>query len=146
MFEIKEIDPELTYEIRHMVLRPNQNIIECMYETDLETGGFHVGAFHRDKLISVVSFCIENNPNFSSDKQYRLRAMATLPEFRKLGAGRELVNYGENIMKARGCDIVWCNGRTTAQEYYERLGFKPYGNIFDYPPIGPHIVMYKRLR
>jgi GNAT superfamily N-acetyltransferase len=145
MFEIKEINPELTYEIRHIVLRPNQTIKECMYETDLETGGFHVGAFHKGKLISVVSFCMENNPKFSSEKQYRLRAMATLPEFRKLGAGRELVNYGENIIKARGYDLLWCNGRTTAQEYYERLGFKIYGSIFDYPPIGPHIAMYKKL-
>ncbi|WFA08871.1 GNAT family N-acetyltransferase [Tissierella sp. Yu-01] len=146
MFEIKEINPELTYEIRHIVLRPHQTIRDCMYETDLEVGGFHIGAFYNGKLISVVSFCIQNNSEFSSEKQYRLRAMATLPEFRKLGAGRELVNYGESIIKARDYDILWCNGRTTAQEYYERLGFKPYGSIFGYPPTGPHIVMYKRLR
>jgi ribosomal protein S18 acetylase RimI-like enzyme len=99
-----------------------------------------------DKLISIVSFCIEDNPDFSIEKQYRLRAMATLPEFRKMGAGREIVNYGENIIKVKGYDILWCKGRTTVQGYYERLGFSPFGEVFDYPPIGPHIVMYKDLR
>ncbi|MBC8586964.1 GNAT family N-acetyltransferase [Paratissierella segnis] len=146
MFEIKEITPEMTYDIRHRILRPHQTMNYCIYDTDKQDGSFHIGAFYMDKLISIVSFCIEDNPDFSIEKQYRLRAMATLPEFRKMGAGREIVNYGENIIKVKGYDILWCKGRTTVQGYYERLGFSPFGEVFDYPPIGPHIVMYKDLR
>jgi len=146
MFEIKEIKPDITYEIRHKILRPNQDIADCIYKTDLEAGGFHLGAFYDGELVSVVSFCIENNSKFLSEKQYRLRAMATLPEFRKLGAGRKIVNYGEDMIKSMDYDILWCNARATAQGYYEKLGFEPYGDIFDYPPIGLHILMYKRLR
>lgn len=146
MFVIKEITPEMTYEVRHTVLRPHQSIDDCIYDTDKKEGSFHIGAFNNGKLISIVSFCVENNPDFNSEKQYRLRAMATLPEFRKLGAGRKIVSYAENIIKSQGYDILWCKGRTTVQEYYEKLGFKPYGDVFDYPPIGPHIVMYKTLK
>lgn len=97
MFEIKEITPEMTYDMRHRVLRPHQTMNDCMYNTDKEEGSFHVGAFYMDKLISIVSFSLEDNPHFIGKKQYRLRAMATLLEFRKLGAGRKIVNYGENI-------------------------------------------------
>jgi ribosomal protein S18 acetylase RimI-like enzyme len=79
------------------------------------------------------------------ERQYRLRQMATLEEYRKLGAGRAVVNFAEKIIKERGFDFIWCKGRTTVQKYYENLGFKPHGDVFDYPPIGPHIVMYKQL-
>ncbi|KJE31387.1 putative yitI [Bacillus licheniformis] len=29
--------------------------------------------------------------------------------------------------------------------YYEKLGFSEQGEVYDIPPIGPHILMYKKL-
>lgn len=145
MFEIRRIEPKMTYSLRHSVLRPHQTLEDCKYDTDHETNAFHVGAFYQGNLISVASFCIEKYPDFPIEKQYRLRAMATLEEFRKLGAGRSVVSYAENLMKEQDVYFLWCKGRTTVQEYYGKLGFKAHGKVFDYPPIGPHIVMYKKI-
>lgn len=145
MFDVKEIAPEMTYSIRHRVLRPHQTLHDCIYDTDFMDGSFHVGLFHNKQLISIASFNIENHPYFNSDKQYHLRAMATLPAYRNMGAGRTVVNYAEEKIRLKGFEIIWCNGRTSVQAYYEKLGFKPYGEIFDYPGLGPHIVMYKEL-
>jgi ribosomal protein S18 acetylase RimI-like enzyme len=145
MLEVRNIEPEMTYGLRHSVLRPHQTVEDCKYETDHEDDAFHVGAFYQERLISIASFCVEKNPDFSNDRQYRLRAMATLEEFRRLGAGRAVVTYAENVIKEQGVDFLWCKGRTTVQEYYNKLGFKKHGEVFDYPPIGPHIMMYKRL-
>jgi GNAT superfamily N-acetyltransferase len=145
VLEVRIIEPEMTYSLRHIVLRPSQRIEDSKYDTDHEEDAFHIGAFFQGKLISVASFIIDRNPDFSIEWQYRLRQMATLEEYRKLGAGRAVVNFAENILKERGFDFIWCKGRTKVQKYYEKLGFKPYGDVFDYPPIGPHIVMYKQL-
>lgn len=145
MFEIRKVSPEIIYNIRHKVLRPHQSINDCIYDTDNEEGSFHIGAYHQGKLISIASFCVEMNTELSIEPQYRLRAMATLEEFRKQGAGREIVTYAESIIKTKGINLLWCKGRTTVQEYYERLGFMAFGQVFDYPPIGPHIIMYKVL-
>lgn len=145
MLEVRKIDPEMTYHLRHTVLRPNQPIEESMYDSDHDDTTFHVGAFYRGKLITVVTFIIENLPDVPFEKQYRLRQMATLEDYRKLGAGRAVVNFAENFIKELGYTFVWCKGRTSVQEYYERLGFKPHGEVFDYPPIGLHIVMCKEL-
>ncbi|KOP82688.1 GNAT family N-acetyltransferase [Cytobacillus solani] len=145
MIEIREIEPELTYIIRHSVLRPHQTIEDCKYDTDHGNGAFHVGVFYQKILISVGSFCIEKNPDFQTEMQYRLRGMATLEEFRKLGAGRSLISYAENSIKSQGFDLLWCKGRTTVQAYYSKLGFEVHGEVFDYPPIGPHIIMVKQL-
>ena len=145
MFDIKIIDSEMTYNIRHKVLRPNQPIEDSKYDTDNQENSFHVGGFHNGQLISIVSFCIQNHPDFSSETQYRLRAMATLEGFRNKGVGRHLVDYAENIIKKRGYDFLWCNARTSAQQYYNKLGFKPHGEVYDQKYIGPHIILYKEL-
>lgn len=145
MLEVRRITPEMTYGLRHRVLRPHQTLEDCKYDTDCEDNSFHVGAFYDGKLISVASFCVEKHADFPIEMQYRLRAMATLEEFRKLGAGRAVVSFAESILKERNVDFLWCKGRTTVQEYYNKLGFKMHGEVFDYPPIGPHIVMYKKL-
>ncbi|MFS0823329.1 GNAT family N-acetyltransferase [Bacillus sp. 1P02SD] len=145
MLVVKQIAPEMTYDLRHSILRPHQPMEACMYDTDHQEGGFHVGAFYEGKLISIASFCAVSNEDFPSRNQYRLRAMATLGEYRKLGAGREVVNFAESILKEKGTELLWCLGRTSVQKYYEKLGFRPSGEVFDYPPIGPHIVMVKIL-
>ena len=145
MFEIRKIEASETYTIRHSVLRPHQPFEECKYDTDYEDGSFHIGAFYQGTLVSIASFCLENHPDFPIEKQYRLRAMATLEDYRRLGAGRLIVSCGEQIIKQMGIYFLWCSGRTSVQGYYEKLGFKVHGEIFDYPPIGPHIIMFKKL-
>ena len=145
MLEFRKIEPEMTYNLRHTVLRPHQKIEDSMYDSDNENHAFHVGVFYQGRLISVASFIAEKHPDFPIERQYRLRQMATLEDFRKLGAGRAVVNYAENFIKEQGVTFIWCKGRTTVHEYYSNLGFREYGEVFDYPPIGQHIVMYKKI-
>ena len=145
MLHVKMIDPEMTYHLRHQILRPKQSIEDSKYDSDFEEGAFHVGAFFQGKLISVASFIIDQHPDVTIERQYRLRQMATLEEYRKLGAGRAVVQFAEKVIKDCGFDFLWCKGRTTVQPYYLKLGFEPHGEVFDYPPIGPHIIMCKKL-
>jgi GNAT superfamily N-acetyltransferase len=145
MLVVREIEPKMLYDIRHSILRPHQPFEACIYDTDHDKDAFHIGAFYENKLISIASFYKEKHPDLSYEIQYRLRAMATLPEHRKLGAGRAVVEYAEKRMEEKKAELLWCMGRTNVQEYYEKLGFQAFGEVFDYPPIGPHIVMYKEL-
>lgn len=145
MFNIRKINPEMAYHLRQTILRPNQPIEDSMYETDFASSSFHIGAFHQGKLISVASFIVDHYPDFPIKNQYRLRQMATHENFRRLGSGRSIVNYAENIIKERNVHFLWCKARTNVKGYYKKLGFKTYGKPFDYPPIGPHIMMYKKL-
>ncbi|PAV29002.1 GNAT family N-acetyltransferase [Virgibacillus profundi] len=146
MLKVRKIRPELAYDLRHTILRPHQPFEACIYDADHDHDAFHVGAFYQDKLIGIASFYHENNPDFPFELQYRLRAMATMKEYRKLGAGRTAINFAENVIKEQGAVLLWCKGRTSVQEYYKKLGFETYGDVFDYPPIGPHIVMYKKIK
>lgn len=143
MLEVKLIKAEKTYSLRHSILRPHMELKDCMYDTDNSEGSFHVGAFVKGQLVSIASFNVEKHPAFPAEKQYRLRGMATLEEFRNLGAGRKLVSFAQKLMLSEKVELLWCNARTTVQEYYYKIGFQAHGDVFDYPSIGPHIVMYK---
>lgn len=145
MLQIKEISPEETYGIRHKVLRPQQTIEDCKFEGDQSKGSFHLGAYLDQKLVSIASFYIERHPEIDGVLQYRLRGMATLEEYRKEKAGSSLLKRAEEIMLDHGADAWWCNARTGVAGYYKKQGLKENGEIFDLPPIGPHIVMYKNL-
>ena len=39
--------------------------------------------------------------------------------------------------------LAWCNARTSACAYYEKLGFTPRGGEFEIEGIGPHFVMVR---
>ncbi|MBO1264404.1 GNAT family N-acetyltransferase [Proteiniclasticum sp. SCR006] len=145
MFEVRYIHSRETLPIRQKILRPYQSQEACLYDTDDAEGSFHVGAFHDMKLVSIASFCPWQHEELEGTFHYRLRAMATLPEYRRMGAGKQVVQYAEEILREKGVDILWCQGRTSVTGYYERLGFLPQGDVFDYPPIGPHILLVKNL-
>jgi len=144
MFKIKEVILDDIIDFRHKILRPHQSIEDCIYDTDKHIETFHVGAFHKEKLVSIASFNRECNEIFPEIDQFRLRAMATNPDYRKLGAGRFIVKYAEEKLVKSGCSLLWCKGRTDVIEYYYKLGFESYGDVFDYFPIGPHIILFKR--
>lgn len=145
MLEIKQIEPEATYEMRHQVLRPNQKIEDCKYEADYEENSFHLGAFHNGKLISIASFYHEKNECFQERNQYRLRGMATLLGYRNQRAGSSLIVHAEKLMREKSARLWWCNARTSVSDYYKKLGLIEYGQEFDIHPIGPHKLMVKKL-
>ncbi|WP_172370975.1 GNAT family N-acetyltransferase [Sporosarcina jiandibaonis] len=145
MLVIKQINPEDTYQIRHIVLRPNQIIDECKYDDDYNENAFHLGAFLNGKLISVASYYEEQSKSFDGKVQYRLRGMATLPEFRNLRAGSALIQFAETILRDRHADLWWCNARISASSYYEKMGLSAFGDVFTINPIGPHKLMYKKI-
>lgn len=143
--EIKQITPEETFEIREKVLEKYQTMKEFEYDGDYERNSFHLGAFHEDDLISVGSFYHEKYPHFEEENQYRLRGMATLEEYQGKGAGTEILNYGEKLLKRRYARLLWCLASMPVSDYYTKFGLQEHGKIFVVESIGPHKVMYKIL-
>ncbi|PQZ50986.1 GNAT family N-acetyltransferase [Bacillus sp. MYb209] len=145
MITVKHIDASETYLFRQTILRPNQPLEDCKYPSDYETDTFHLGAFINDELISIASFSKEIYPDLQTGIHYRLRGMATLPNFRNQRAGSSLIHKAEQILQERNANILWCNGRITVTDYYKRLGFHEHGEIFEIEPIGLHKVLYKKI-
>ncbi|MES5895772.1 MULTISPECIES: GNAT family N-acetyltransferase [Bacillus cereus group] len=145
MITVKYIDASETYVLRQKILRPSQTLADCKYSSDYKADTFHLGAFLNDELISIASFSKEIYPDLPTGVHYRLRGMATLPNFRNKHAGSSLIQKAEQVLQERKANILWCNGRITVTDYYKHLGFHEYGEIFEIEPIGLHKVLYKKI-
>jgi GNAT superfamily N-acetyltransferase len=145
MIKIRFISATDTYRIRQQILRPTQSIEECQYEGDLAQSSFHIGAFDEDVLISIGSYYQEAQKDLNGNLPYRLRGMATLPNYRGKGVGKQLIAFSEDVLKEKGCEMWWCNARISAGPYYEKLGLTQLGEVFEIEPIGPHVIMYKQM-
>ena len=72
--------------------------------------------------------------------------MATLPDYRSQGLSQALLRMAFPIIKQNFCTLLWCNARISAKGFYEKVGFEPKGEIFEVEGIGPHILMWTKIR
>ena len=70
--------------------------------------------------------------------------MATHPEFRGCGIGGGLLHYGEQIIQLQlKTDLIWCNARTGAVEFYRQQNWRVVSEEFMITGVGPHYRMVK---
>lgn len=143
MIQIKEISAEETFPIRLEVLRKNIPL-PFEFKGDFEVETFHLGAFKNDKLIAVSSYMKVNNKNFEGN-QCQLRGMATLTEYQGFGAGKLMLQKAVQILKEKNSNLLWCNARIAAIDFYKKQGFETFGKKFEISYVGKHYVMFKKM-
>ncbi len=141
--DIKVVAAKDIRPLRNLVLRPNLPIETTYYDLDNDIETFHLASIMDNTIISIGTFYPENDIELQTKNGYRLRGMATDPKFRRKSAATKLMKESFVLLKEKKCDILWCNARLVAVEFYKSLGFKVTGKIFDIPSIGPHYKMYK---
>jgi len=146
-FSLHLISATETIDLRSRVLRPGQAIELCHYPEDNLPTSFHVGARNMNGKVLCNGTFIQQSHNFfpTAKWPYRLRGMASDPCVQKQGLGSAVVRHALKILTEKKCDLLWFNARTSAEIFYQKLGFVTIGETFDIPQIGPHKVMYKWL-
>ena len=132
--------------LRNKVLREGKLTNEqCRYTTDSLTGAFHLGYFINGALVCVASFHPQSHGSFLGEG-YQLRGMATAEEFRGRGIGNQLLNFGIVYLRGQKVNYLWCNARKKALPFYLNMGFEIISDEFELPGIGPHYVLYVKIR
>ena len=135
---IKKVDAEKIRLLRHSELRKGQDFSATSYLKDNEKDTFHIACIVNKKVVTCATFYPENNA-------YRLRGMATASNFQRKGYATELMIESFKELKEKKSDLLWCNARLVAVSFYESLGLKIIGNMFDIEGIGPHYYMHKKI-
>jgi GNAT superfamily N-acetyltransferase len=135
------------------VLRPGQQLTpEDLVD---EPGAFYVAAYTVDDVLAGAAtmlperFPLPAGAPPGPGRGWRLRGMATDPALRGQGFGEAVLNRAMAEAAARGGAYAWCNARTTAVPFYERLDFRREGDEFVITlPDGtdiPHYLMWTLL-
>lgn len=149
--DVRPITAAQTRPLRSEVLRPGQPPEALFYAGDDAPGSFHAGAFDGGEIVGTASVYLEPMPiqppaDLDPQRAFRLRGMATRPEYQGRGIGRAVLGLCVEHARAAGAEVLWCNARVGALGFYLRLGFATIGEEFEIAGIGPHFVMWRDLR
>lgn len=140
------ITADETLDLRSRILRPGQSLETVQYAEDFFTSTIHLGIKENGKIICNGTFMVNACSYFPKEpRAYRLRGMAVETEFQGRGLGTLILKKAEDIIREKKYPLLWFNARTSAQNFYEKNGYRSVGDVFDIPGGGPHIVMYKFL-
>jgi predicted GNAT family N-acyltransferase len=142
---IRKVDAEIIRPLRHSELRKGQDFSTTSYLKDYEIDTFHMAYISNEKIVTCATFYPEKSTKIKSKNAYRLRGMATDSNFQRKGYASDLMAESFKKLKNRDCDMVWCNARLVAVNFYKSVGFKITGNLFNIEGIGPHYYMYKEI-
>jgi GNAT superfamily N-acetyltransferase len=143
---IKKISPEDVLAIRNEVLREGRlTLNECRFPTDTIDGAFHLGYYADGELACIASFFPQNYEGYIGTG-YQLRGMATVEKHRGKGLGTLLLNFAIVYLQGKKAGYLWCNARKVALKFYMANGFEIISPEFEVPGIGPHYVMYLKIK
>lgn len=143
---VKQIPHEYTHHLRYKVLWPHRlNEDDCTIDNDDSPDTIHLAVIVDEKIICIGSLFRLSSDKLDFKNQYRLRAMATDPDYRGNHAGRVLIEYAIRILRHQNVDVLWCDARIIAVGFYQKLGFDLRDDIYEIPLIGPHKFMWTKL-
>jgi ribosomal protein S18 acetylase RimI-like enzyme len=142
--EIRRIAARDTIALRDAALRPGLPPGGSHYPGDEAPETLHLGVFSDNTLVAVATLCREAMPGMQSTTSWRLRGMATLPEYRSRGLGRQLAQRCFACAAEQGGTCVWCTSRVATVAFYRTLGFTECSDTFSLPQFSD--VLYIRMR
>ena len=143
--QIIKIDAKNIRPLRHSELRKGKDYSTTSYLKDNEKETFHLACLLDDRIVTCATFYPQKTGKIRAENSFRLRGMATDSGFKRQGFGAKLMKESFILLKEKGADFLWCNARFIAVSFYESLGFKISGEVFDIEGIGPHYYMFKEI-
>ena len=143
--KINKVNAEEIRSLRHSELRKGQDFSTTSYLKDHQSDTFHMTCILIEEIVSCATFYPEKIIQIKFDNPYRLRGMATYNKFQRKGYAKNLMIEAFKELKKRDCDMLWCNARIVAVDFYKSVGFKVIGDLFNIKGIGLHYYMYKEI-
>jgi len=97
------------------------------------------------QIVGIASLFHAAMPEKPALEGLQLRGMATAENVRRRGVGRALVAACLEAARLSRVELLWCNARTSARDFYLKCGFEVAGNEFEIPDVGPHFRMFVRM-
>lgn len=113
-------------EVRTLVFRDEQGIVGTIDTAREDAISFNVYAQVDDRVVATGRL----TPPSSTRPDAQLTWVATLPEFRRMGAASAIVNALVALADERRYPVVLTSAQTHAMQLYRKFGFTSYGTVF----------------
>jgi GNAT superfamily N-acetyltransferase len=131
-------------DLRWRILRAGLERQTAFFDGDNEPGTVHLVACRARNIIGCAT--ILQRP-WQDRPAWQLRGMAVEQPLQRAGIGTRLLEQVEQTVRQNfGPLQLWCNARTPATPFYQRLGWRIEGLEFVIPTAGPHFKMSKLLK
>ena len=133
----EELDTALN--IRRIVFVQEHNVpedIELDEFDTLDSGCVHILAFYKNKPIGTL------RANLTIKDKVKIQRFCFLPEYRKSGFGKQLLEFTENQLLKKGYKYFFLEAKFSVHPFYEKCGYKKVSDIF-YEVGVPHVKMVK---
>jgi predicted GNAT family N-acyltransferase len=124
--------------LRKEILRKPLGLSFTEEELAKEKEDILIGAFDDD---TILACCLLTKMD---DKCIKLRQMAVQNNLQGKGIGASMMNFAETVARDKGYKKLVMHARKTALGFYEKLGYKAFGDEFEEVTI-PHYIMEKKL-
>lgn len=128
--------------LRQAILRPTQSVDELTFDGDEDPEAVHLAV--GDPIVGITSVVPTAHPA-GGPGGWRIRMVGVVEERRGAGIGARLVSSALECARERDADEVWLSARLPLREWYEALGFEAFGEVYEKPPVGPHLDMRRSL-
>lgn len=125
-------------DLRMEILRKPLGLNFTQEDLDHEKDDILIGAFEDDDMVAC---CILTKV---SPELCKLRQMAVHQKMQRNGVGHAIMQFAENVARDAGFKTMTMHARKSAELFYEKQGYAPYGDEFIEVTI-PHIEMRKKL-
>jgi predicted GNAT family N-acyltransferase len=123
--------------LRYLVLRKPLDMEYDTKDIEKEYDQIHIGCYGSGKLIGCLSL------QHTGKEEVKMRQVAIHPDYQRLGIGRKLVIYSEDLAIKLNKNVVYCHARLNAVPFYVKLEYKKVGEQFEEVGI-PHFLMVKK--
>jgi GNAT superfamily N-acetyltransferase len=132
--------------LRWRILRAGLPRETADFDGDREPGTIHVGAFLSGTAENIACASFMRRP-WQDQPAWQLRGMAVRDDYQGKGLGARMLAFAEQALRDRHhSNQLWCNARTPATHFYEKLGWQKFGEEFAVPTAGPHFKMTRQMR
>lgn len=100
-----------------------------------------------DDIATHIVMYLDNHPFgccrlYKQENEYHIGRIAVLKPYRGKGYGEKILLEAEKVAKKMGADSISLSAQVRASGFYEKLGYKKYGEIY-FDEYCEHIAMKK---
>lgn len=144
---VERVEPTSLHAVRRRVLRGDDPATSVVDARDDDESALHVAGLLGERLVVTSSYYPSTSPVHPDRVTYQLRYMATDFDVQGRGYGARVASVAEAMLRERGVEEVWANGRDTALGFYLATGWAtiPGSEHLSAETRLAHTVIYKSL-